>query len=127
VTHRYEMVYIFDNSLEETNITERLERYHALLKSADNPDPVRNVNHWGTRTLAYPIKKRETGYYVVADFDADPTQLPEYERSIKLDESVIRYLLVQNEGELPRPAYTGDDDDGDDSGPARSQRKESES
>ena len=35
------------------------------------------LNHWGKRSLAYPIKKREMGYYVVANFQADTTALPE--------------------------------------------------
>lgn len=112
MTRDYEMVYIFDSALEEDQINERLEKHHALLKSPDNAEPVRNLNHWGTRTLAYPIKKRETGYYVVADFDCEPPLLGEFERSVKLDESIIRYLLVINEGELPKPRPERDSDEG---------------
>ena len=61
------------------------------------------LNHWGKRTLAYPIRKRDTGYYVVANFDAEPAALPEFERAIKLDEGVIRHLVVLND-EPPTPA-----------------------
>ena len=57
------------------------------------------VDHWGNRQLAYPVAKKKTGYYVVAQFKADPTALPEFERIVKLDESVMRYLVVLNEGE----------------------------
>ena len=116
MTRRYEMVYIFDNALGEDQIKERLDKHHALLKSPDNPEPIRDVNHWGTRTLAYPIKKRETGYYVLADFDAEASVLREFERSVKLDEGVIRYLLVINEGEVPAPRPERDSDDDDDDG-----------
>jgi small subunit ribosomal protein S6 len=112
MTRDYEMVYIFDSALEEDQINERLDKHHALLKSPDNAEPIRNVNHWGTRTLAYPIKKRETGYYVVADFDCEPPLLGEFERSVKLDEGIIRYLLVINEGEVPAPRPERDSDDG---------------
>jgi small subunit ribosomal protein S6 len=59
------------------------------------------ASHWGKRTLAYPIKGKETGYYVVEQFDTDPTLLGELERAIKLDETVLRYLLVLNEGLAP--------------------------
>jgi small subunit ribosomal protein S6 len=92
---QYEAVYIFDSALEEPAITEKLNRFHALIPQASG-DAV-TVNHWGKRTLAYPIKKRETGYYVVAIFTATPAQLPEFERAIKLDESVLRHLVVVNE------------------------------
>jgi ribosomal protein S6 len=68
MTRRYEVVYIFNSSLEEAQVDERLARYHALLKSEENPEPVEQVNHWGKRSLAYPIKGSEVGHYVVAHF-----------------------------------------------------------
>lgn len=108
----YEVVYIFDSTLEEPAITERLERFHALVKAPGAAEPT--VNHWGKRTLAYPIKKRETGYYVVANFEADGEALPEFERALKLDDAVIRYLLVLNDP-APTPAHvpaaSGDEED----------------
>jgi small subunit ribosomal protein S6 len=98
---RYEVVYIFDSSLDESEINRRLERFHALLRTEDRPEPVTDVNHWGKRTLAYPIKRRETGYYVVVKFEAEPQVLGEFERAIKLDEGVLRHLIVIDEGAMP--------------------------
>jgi small subunit ribosomal protein S6 len=92
---QYEAVYIFDSALEEAAINEKLSRFNALI-----PQPGEEqikLNHWGKRTLAYPIRKRETGYYVVANFQAEPAQLPEFERAIKLDDGVLRFLVVVNE------------------------------
>jgi small subunit ribosomal protein S6 len=97
------MVYIFDSTLSEEQVNEHLARFHALLVSPDRPEPVTQVSHWGKRTLAYPIRRRDTGYYVVVQFEARSDTLPEFERAVKLDDSVIRYLLVLNEGEPPRP------------------------
>ncbi len=57
------------------------------------------VDHWGTRQLAYPIDKKKTGYYVVAQINGEPAALPEFERDLKLDETLLRYLVVLNEGE----------------------------
>ncbi len=104
MTRRYEIVYILDSTVEEAQVDQTLERFHALLKSEENPEPIRNVNHWGKRTLAYSIGGNEMGYYVVAQFATDPTLLPEFERLLKLEESVIRYQIVLNEGEVPVPA-----------------------
>jgi small subunit ribosomal protein S6 len=64
------------------------------------------LNHWGRRQLAYPIGRRETGYYVIARFGAEPTTLPEYERAIKLDDGVVRHLITLFEHELGAPAMS---------------------
>ncbi|MFN2326350.1 MAG: 30S ribosomal protein S6 [Gemmatimonadales bacterium] len=107
----YEVVYIFDSTLEEAAISQKLEQFHALIAVDGSEPPV--LNHWGKRTLAYPVKKRETGYYVVATLETNPELLPEYERALKLDEAVLRFLVVLNE-EPPTPAIVGTDKSDDD-------------
>lgn len=93
----YEVVYILDPALEESAVDAKLEKFHALATS--NGGEVAAVDHWGVRQLAYPIKKQRNGYYVVAQFTAASEALPEFERLLRLDEEVMRYLLVLNEGE----------------------------
>ncbi len=112
MTRSYEAVYIFDSTLEEPAITEKLDRFHALIPQAEGS--AIDLNHWGKRTLAFPISGRETGYYVIAKFDAAPTMLPEFERALKLDESLLRHLIVLNEGAQMAPtpsAKDGEDDE----------------
>src|SRR5215216_6725771 len=57
MTRQYEVVYIFDSTLEEPAINERLARFNALIQQSGAEPP--QVNHWGKRTLAYPVKKHE--------------------------------------------------------------------
>ena len=102
MARRYETVYIFDSALEEPAVTEKLERFHTFL-TRDGKGSVTNVAHWGKRTLAYTLKKRDSGYYVVAQFETAADLLPEYERALKLEESLLRFLTVVNEGEPPKP------------------------
>ncbi len=121
----YEAVYIFDAVLDEAAINQKLERYHELVTGDEGE--VTAVDHWGARQLAYPIQKKRTGYYVVAQFRGSPEGLPEFERVLKLDDSLLRYLVVLNEGEpttgmsilAPRPPAEGrseeeEDEDDDD-------------
>ena len=112
MTRQYEAVYIFDSALEEAAINERLARFHTLIQKPDAEAP--QVNHWGKRTLAYPIKKHDTGYYVVAKFDTTADTLPEFERAVKLDEGVLRFLVVVSEGEQPVPVGVAKADEEDD-------------
>jgi small subunit ribosomal protein S6 len=93
----YEVVYILNPALDEAGVNAKLERFHALAIS--NGGEVAAVDHWGVRQLAYPIKKQRNGYYVVAQFTAASDALPEFERLLRLDDEVMRYLLVLNEGE----------------------------
>jgi small subunit ribosomal protein S6 len=102
MARRYETVYIFDSVLEEPAIAEKLDRFHGLL-SRGGALPAPTLAHWGKRTLAYPIKKKDSGHYVVAQFETDPELLPEYERAVKLDESVLRFLVVIAPAEPPQP------------------------
>jgi small subunit ribosomal protein S6 len=100
---QYEVVYIFDSTLEDAAIQDKLTRFHGLLGVSG--DDVQ-VNHWGRRQLAYPIGPRENGYYVVTRFAAEPAALPEYERALKLDDGVVRYLVTLHEHEVGAPPMT---------------------
>ncbi|MGD8698733.1 MAG: 30S ribosomal protein S6 [Gemmatimonadales bacterium] len=116
----YEIVYIFDSALDRTVIDQKLERFNQLATS-DAGGEVTAVEHWGKRQLSYPIRKHDNGYYVVTQLRTVPASLPEFERAVKLDEDVLRYLVVLSEGELPVPrssevlaARRNDDDEGED-------------
>jgi len=102
MSRRYETVYIFDSSLDEPAINDKLSRFHTLL-TKEGKGTISNVSHWGKRTMTYKIKKRDVGYYVVAEFQATGDLLPEYERAVKLDEGVLRYLVVEAAKEQPKP------------------------
>ena len=117
----YEVVYILNPALDEGAVTAKLEKFHAL--ATVNGGEVSAVDHWGNRQLAYPIARQQSGYYVVAQFTAAVEALPEFERLLRLDEEVLRYLLVLNEGEptsgmsilaeVTKPASADDDEDED--------------
>ena len=102
MNRRYETVYIFDSALDEPAINDKLTRFHTLL-TKEGKGTITNVSHWGKRTMTYKIKKKDVGYYVVAEFQATGDLLPEYERAVKLDESVLRYLVVEAAKEQPKP------------------------
>jgi len=107
----FEVVYVFDSTLEETAVSERLAKFHALLSTPEAEAPT--LNHWGKRTLAYPINKKDTGYYVVANFSADTAALPEFERAVKLDGGVLRHLVVSDDKDYTPTREPGDRRDGD--------------
>lgn len=119
--NNYEVVYIFDTTVAEEAVTEKLTRYHELLTNTGTGE-ITATDVWGRRQLAYPIKKKNAGTYVVVQFTAPQETLPEFERLLKLDEELLRYLLVTHEGEPTAPMSIAtreprrdeDGDEGDD-------------
>lgn len=55
------------------------------------------VDEWGRRHLAYEVKHQNEGYYVVVDFEADPAQITELDRIIKIHEEIIRHIIVKQD------------------------------
>lgn len=112
----YEIVYIFDSQVPEERIQDKLDRFHTQLGGE-----ITALDHWGRRQLAFPIRKRTAGHYVVAQFNAEAEALPEFERLLKLDEELLRYLIVLHEGEptapmsiaTRQPKRDEDEDEGD--------------
>ena len=93
----YEIVYIFDATLDEDSVNKKLEKFHPLVIAKSGE--IVAVDHWGLRQMAYPVRKQNTGYYVVAQLRAEVDGLPEFERVLGLDPELHRYLIVLNEGE----------------------------
>ena len=131
----YEIVYIFDATLDEDGVNKKLEKFHPLVLGKNGE--VAEVDHWGVRQMAYPVKKHGSGYYVVAQVRAETDGLPEFERVLRLDVELLRYLIVLNEGEPTTghsllgatPPSRADKDGGDDDeedGPAEDPPREDE-
>jgi small subunit ribosomal protein S6 len=114
----YEVVYIFDTTVAEDRIQEKLSRFHELLTSNGRGE-ITATDVWGRRQLAFPIKKKNAGTYVIVQFSTAQDALPEFERLLKLDEELLRYLVVSHEGEPTAPMSIAtrepkrDDEDGE--------------
>lgn len=50
---------------------------------------------WGVKTLAYPIKKQTSGYYAHFEIEADPKDAKAIDKSLKVEEDILRYLLIR--------------------------------
>jgi len=94
----YEVIYIFHPALSEEAINGKLEKFHALVTRGAGSE-VTAVDHWGIRQLAYEVGGQNQGFYVVAQFTGEPDSLTGFERILKLDEELLRYLVVLSEGE----------------------------
>ena len=97
--NQYEVMYVIDPTLEDSARIELINRFSDLV--VKNGGEVDRVDEWGKRRLAYAIQYKTEGYYVLMYIKA-PAELPrEIERNMQISDSILRYLTVRYEGELP--------------------------
>lgn len=95
-TRDYEITLIVDTQLQEGSVDEAVQRYQDLLTSQGAE--LANTDRWGVRKLAYEIRKRQQGDYTLFQFQADPASIAEIDRACRLDEVVLRHLIIQVQG-----------------------------
>jgi len=95
----YESLYIIHPDVVAEELTAMVDKFQKIL--TDQGAEIYNLDNWGVRKLAYPINKVERGCYVQTLFSADPQVIAEYERRMRLDEKVLRFLTVRLDGDFP--------------------------
>ena len=56
---------------------------------------VTKVDNWGKRRLAYDIRKQREGTYAVFEISAEPSTVKEFERQVRLNENVLRFVSTR--------------------------------
>jgi small subunit ribosomal protein S6 len=101
MTRAYELMVIIDGGIDDNAAQQQVKSISATIASVGgsvhgNPD------WWGKRRLAYPINKKEDGYYVVYNIVAPGGALDEVERTLRIADNVVRHKLVRLEHEGQR-------------------------
>jgi len=89
----YETMIIFDPEVEESAIQGVLDRALDVVRS--NGGTPGAVDRWGRRTLAYEMNHKREGYYVVAEFTAEPKASAELDRFLVLADEVLRHKILR--------------------------------
>ena len=89
----YEMLVILNAALTDEESAALLTQLGETVKGLGAE--VTKVENWGKRRLAYDINKQREGTYAVLDVSAEPAMVKEFERQLKLNESVLRFLSTQ--------------------------------
>jgi small subunit ribosomal protein S6 len=90
----YEVTYILRPSLEETEVDERAAALAEDVKTRGG-ELVGELEKMGKRRLAYEIDDVREGYYVVMKFRSEPDQAKELERRMRLNETILRALVIR--------------------------------
>ena len=93
--YNYEIALIIRPEIEEEGQESLIEQLSQLLTSAGGE--VTEVENWGRRRLAYPIRKVQEGYYYFIQGQFSASVLPELERTIKLNEDILRHMVIRTD------------------------------
>ncbi|OQY19361.1 MAG: 30S ribosomal protein S6 [Desulfobacteraceae bacterium 4572_35.1] len=98
----YETIFIVNPQIAGDDYTAVLEKFKGVL--TDQKAELLKVDEWGTKRLAYPVKKHEQGTYVLIIFNAENDVVKEFERRMRLDDSIIKFQTLLLEGGFEAPA-----------------------
>ncbi len=93
--NNYETVFILTPVLSDAQMKEAVEKFKTLL--TDKGAEIINEESWGIRKLAYPIDKKSTGFYIMLEFNADPSLIAGLEVNFRRDERVLRFLTTRHD------------------------------
>ena len=93
--NQYEVLYVITPELEEEAMRGTIEKFSGIITA--NGGEIEKIDEWGKRHLAYPIDYKNEGYYVLVNFLAMPEFPRELERNFKIDENIIRFMVVRRD------------------------------
>ena len=106
----YESVIIGRQDLTPGQFETILEKFIAVIQSFKGG--IKKRENWGIRNLAYKINKNRKGHYMLLNIDGPAEAIQEYERLMRLDEDIIRFLTIKIKSidEKPSPLMINNSD-----------------
>jgi small subunit ribosomal protein S6 len=89
----YEILVIVDPRPTDEEVAELLTQLGEQVKGLGAE--ISKMENWGKRRLAYDIAKQREGTYAVFETSAEPAMVKEFERQLRLNEKVLRFLSTQ--------------------------------
>jgi small subunit ribosomal protein S6 len=86
--------------MPEAQIRETIDRAKRLVEESGGK--VHEMQEWGIRELAYPIRKLHRGYYVLAEYESSADVVREFERTLKIADEVLRFVSVATVTATPK-------------------------
>ena len=88
----YESIVILHPELAGDELTESVEKLKGLLEQQQAE--ILKVDNWGTKKLAYLVKKQARGTYILLIFKAQAEVITEFERRLRIDETVLKFQTI---------------------------------
>ena len=88
----YETVFIITPVLPDEQVKDTVDKFKKII--TDQGGKIVHEEFWGLKKLAYPIKKKNTGFYALFEFKTNPENILNMDIEYRRDERVMRHLVV---------------------------------
>ena len=92
-------MYIITPDHEENEADALIENVKGIIEGGGN---LINVDVWGKRRLAYPIRKRTEGYYVVYVFESESSFIAQLNQVLRVNEAILRHMIVLYDDDIEK-------------------------
>ena len=92
--NKYETMYIISPTVDDEQVKELVEKFNNLISEHGE---IEKVEEWGRKKLAYEVQDQKEGNYVLLNFSANPEFPAELERNFKINENILKYLILNKE------------------------------
>lgn len=92
MSNQYETVFIMNPVLSDDQVKDTVAKFKKILTG--NGAEIVHENNWGLKKLAYPIQKKNTGFYFLFEFKAPGELISKLETEFKRDERIMRFLTI---------------------------------
>ena len=89
----YELVFIISPEVAEDDLQKSIDKVSESISKLGGS--MSDVNKWGKKKLAFPLKRFSEGNYVLAKVDLKPASIKELEANLRLSDEVLRHLLIK--------------------------------
>ncbi|PZT48771.1 30S ribosomal protein S6 [Helicobacter valdiviensis] len=99
----YETMFVIKPTLTQEEIVQKIDFYKSAI--LNNGGQISATLDMGMRNLAYEIKKNKRGYYFVIYFKAEPKLVLELERLYRINEDVLRFIVIKYDSKKEQKAW----------------------
>ena len=92
---KYELTLVLDADLDSEDQKKLIAKIKKTIE--DNKGKIKSEEEWGKKELAYPINKKKNGVYLLLDLESSKEDLPKIDKKLKMEEGVLRYLILRKE------------------------------
>ena len=92
---KYEVMYVLNASMDDAARQAEMDSIHAIITT--NGGNIVKTDVWGVKEFAYEIENMTKGFYVVTTFEAENAALNEFNRLMRSNKNVVRFLTIKQE------------------------------